>query len=500
MTEQRDRAADETHDADEVRPDVIARTAMRLAEPDTYAEERLGLSLHPKQAAVLRSLFPARGTSRVAFKCANEVGKTSSVATTAILFAMEVLNAQVISTAGVWMQVEQQLIPSLKKYSHLFRDWRFLDATVKIKGVDRYVGFSTKDEGFAQGFHRAPGHPLLAIIDEAAAVKDVIFSGVEDRCNPDYLLIMGSPLDPVGSFYDISTKLAKFYTHHSLNQMECLTTQGYWIDPVSVDRKIAKYGSRDHPFIMSNVFGEFAKRVLNALLSLGEFNACLASPPDHHPGTLQDQHVFVDVAGGGAKNVLAHRIGNKTRIVKKWVESSEMATCGEIVSICSRINRETGLRREQVTMDASGAGKPMADRMWEMGWPVHKFFGNSAPRFDMDYSNAISEVWGSGARKIKDCDHIIPDDDDFRCQAITRTLKRNSAGKFQILPKDEYCKDGHASPDEADAVFGAMMPCYTTVKTNLFGAPSDESERGWVERAQEERGLTNNVLPAESCL
>ena len=163
-----------------------------------YAEE-LGIKLHPKQRAVLEDLFAKTG-SRVSYRCSNEIGKTSVCATAAILYALEILDAQVISTAGVWMQVVQQLVPNLKRYAHLFPSWRFTESTVSIKGVDRYVGFSTRDEGFAQGFHRRPGQPLLAIIDEAASVQDGIFDGVEDRCNPDWLLVMGSPLDPVGRF------------------------------------------------------------------------------------------------------------------------------------------------------------------------------------------------------------------------------------------------------------------------------------------------------------
>jgi hypothetical protein len=481
----------------EPKSEELKNLAIALSSPIGYAKEQLNLTLHPKQSAVLSDLF--QHNSRVSFCCSNEVGKTSHVAAAAILYALDMLNAQCISTAGVWMQVVSQLVPSLKAHSHRFPRWKFNEASILINGVDRYVGFSTRDEGFAQGFHRREGMPLLAIIDEAAAVTDAIFDGVEDRCNPDFLLIMGSPLDPVGRFYDIETKLAKYYTHHSLNQMECLTTDGYWLDPMTIERKIAKYGSREHPFIMSNVFGQFSKRVLNALLSLGEFNACLNSPPDWHPDTVEDQHVFVDVAGGGAKNVLAHRVGNKVRIVKKWVESSEMATCGEVVAICTKLNRETGLKREQVTMDASGAGKPMADRMWEMGWPVNKFFGNAKPRFDMDYANLISEVWGSGAKKIKDCDVIVPDDEDFRSQAITRPLKRNSSGKFQIQPKEDYCADGHASPDEADAVFGAIQPSFFAGRANLLGADTFKDERGWREKGED--GQPGKYgLASESCL
>ena len=475
----------------------IVEKAKRLANPVTYAEDVLGLRLHPKQAAVCRDLFSKKG-SRVSFRCSNEVGKTASVATTSILYALDILNAQVISTAGVWMQVVSQLVPSLRAHQHKFPSWRFNESSINIGGVNRYVGFSTRDEGFAQGFHKREGMPLLAIIDEAAAVQDQIYDGVEDRCNPDYFLVMGSPLDPAGRFYDIETRLSRFYTHHTVNQMECLTTDGYWLDPLTIERKIAKYGSKDHPFILSNVFGEFAKRVQNALLSLGEFNACLATPPEHRPG-YNDRHAFVDVAGGGDANVFAVRQGNKVWIVKKWVESSEMATCGEIVAIMKRLQREIGLRPQEVSIDASGAGKPMADRLREMGYELHRFTGQSRPQLDMDYKNAISEVWGSGAAKIRACDMIIPNDDEFRSQVLSRQLKRDSKGKFQIEPKEDYCGRGFPSPDEADAIFGAMMPAVNQGRVNLIEQDVFD-DRGWVERASVAAGRFDSVLPAESCL
>ena len=478
--------------------DELKVEAQKLYNPVSYAREELSLRLHPKQSGVLLDLFKSKG-SRVSFRCSNEVGKTSSVATTAILYALDILNAQVISTAGVWMQVVSQLVPSLRLHMHKFPNWKFKESAININGIDRYVGFSTRDEGFAQGFHKREGMPLLAIIDEAAAVQDQIYDGVEDRCNPDYFLVMGSPLDPAGRFYDIETRLSRFYTHHTLNQLECLKEDGYWLDRSTIERKIAKYGSKDHPFIQSNVFGEFSKKVANALLSLGEFNSCLASPPEYMPG-YNDRHAFVDVAGGGDANVFAVRVGNKVSIVKKWVESSEMATCGEIVSIVTKLARDMGLKTSEVSIDASGAGKPMADRLREMGFDFHRFTGQSRTAYDHEYANAISEVWGSGAAKIRNCDIIVPNDEEFRSQVLSRTLKRNSKGKFQIEPKEDYCARGFPSPDEADAIFGAMMPATSRESFNLL-TPGYvlRDDRGWLDMASD-YSSHDGVLAGESCL
>lgn len=445
-----------------VRDPRAQKIATLLATPEGYAQQRLGMNLHPKQSAVLRDLF--RRGSRVSARCSNEVGKTSHIAVAAILYHLEVLNGQAISTAGSWMQVSEQLIPKLKLQSHRFPRWDFLDTAIKIDDVDRYLGFSTRDEGTAQGFHADPSRPLLAIIDEAAAVPLPIFNAIEERCNPTFLLIMGSPLDPAGQFYNIETTLAAHYTHHHINQIDCSTAKGWWCDQDTIDRKIAKYGP-EHPLVLSNVFGEFAKSVAGALLSLAEFQNCVNNPPPFRDG---DMHAFIDVAGGGNKNIFAFRRGNRVRIEKIWRDRSEMSAIGEIISIFKRLQRSDGLQLEQVSIDASGAGKPMADRAREMGYEFNRFTGQSAPRFDDEYYNARAEVWGSGCANIKACGVTIPDNEDLRMQLLQAVLKRHSSGKFLMESKEDMLKRGLESPDEADAVLGCMLPAPQSKSVNLI--------------------------------
>ena len=458
------------------------KNAKITALADGYAQRHLDLKLHPKQAAVLRDLFPAgKKQSRVSFRCGNEVGKTSHVAVAAILYALDILNAQVISTAGVWMQVVEQLIPSLKRFSNLYPQWRFLDSAISINGIDRYVGFSTRDEGFAQGFHKREGMPLLAIIDEAASVAPGIFNGVEDRCNPDFFLVMGSPLDPSGSFYDIETKLSKFYTHHHLGQPECLTTDGYWIDPISIERKLAKWGEK-HPFIQSNIYGEFSQRVENALISLGELESCLANPPEW---MRRDQrHAFIDFAAGRAKNVFAMRCGNKVWIEKKWTERDTMATVGECLATFKKLEREYGLQPDEVEGDADGMGIGLIHRLREVGLSIGEFHGGSPAIYSDDYANQISESWHESIGQIIRRDIILPHDDDFKAQILSRMSKRNSRGKFMLESKEDMAKRGLDSPDEADGILRAMMPLVSNKSFNLLGQQQEQDTRGWVERAR----------------
>lgn len=456
------------------------------------------MKLHPKQAALLKDLFPASGKSRVSARCANEVGKTRRILTAAILYAIEILDAQVISTAGVWMQVAQQLIPSLKQYAKLYPRWRFLDTSIKVDGIDRYVGFSARDEGFAQGFHKDQRRRLFACVDEAAAVDSTIIRSVEDRCNPDYFLVMGSPLDPIGAFYDIETKLSAHYSHHHLSQMDCLSSDGHWIDAADIERKIAKWG-RDSQFVQSNVFGEFSKVVAGAIISLGEFDSAMQSLPPFN-GERSDRHAFLDFAAGRAKNVFAVRVGNRTWIEKKWVDVNTMSACGEFLATFCKLHREYGLQPEEIDADADGLGGPMIDRLHEMGLKVNRFHGGSQPRFNAEYQNAIAEAWGEGAAKLKRKNVIVEPDEEFKGQALARQIKRNSSGKFQLESKEDMAKRSLPSPDEADAIFGAMMPKNMVEAKQVMGAREETREtkdsfwgnRGESELTQEE---ADSVIP-----
>jgi hypothetical protein len=476
--------------------EIRAKAQLRKT-PDGYAQSKMGMKLHPKQAAVLRDLFPGAGRkSRVSLRKANEVGGTRRIVAVAVLFALDILNAVVISTAGKWLQVSTQLIPALKAFQHLYPSWEFQDTCIKIKGIERYIGFSTIS-GFAQGFHRTEGRPLVAIIDEAGLVDKGIFDDMEDRCNPDYFLCAGAPMDPVGQFYDNETRLARLYKHHHISQLDCLTTAGWWIDPADIERKIAKYGSKDHPFIQSNVFGEFAAKVEGGLLSLAEFNACLANPPPHHPG-VDNRHLFIDV---GLNNCAAMRHGNKVWIEKRWVDGSIAGICGEVIRIATCLNNSVGLQPWEISVDAQGDyGKQVCDGLARMGWHINRFAGQSHEVRDPDYYNAISEAWLGGCALIKRGEIIIPDDDNVRAQCLSRKQRAGPGGKLQVEPKDEYMKRGFDSPHEGDAVFGAIMPVVWAKSVNLSGYSNDEpDQRGWVERARDEEGSWT-VTPAEGCL
>lgn len=462
--------------------DVPDRLRQALATPEGFAVGVLGLpgndqALYPAQGAVLRDLTPEG--AKVVWRCGNEVGKTSVGVTTAVLWHLTVFpTGQVISTAGAWRQVTGQLVPNLKKHSHKFpKDWQFNAESVVIKGVPRYIGFSTTNQQRSQGYHGDSLNPLLAIIDEAAAVADDIFFSFEERCNPQRFFVTGSTLDPVGAFYRMSTEQARFYSQHKLSQPECAHISREAIfrtiekfDPealAGVDRDkpdwAAIEGRCRHPVVLSRVFGAFYTDVENAVLGLRDLELCLENPPTAKPG---DRKAFCDFAAGGDENVLAVRVGNKVWIEKAWRERDTMAGVGEFARLFAKLKREYGFRPCDIEGDADGAGKVMIDRLRELGWPIEEFHGGSKPREDSRYFNRISEVWIEGADKIRKRQVILERDAELMAQLVSRRWHRKSEGSARIEGKEDLFKRKLGSPDRADAVLGAMQPGVLATSTN----------------------------------
>jgi phage terminase large subunit len=492
-------------------PNDREAVARALGTPSGYAHVRLGFKLHPRQAAVLDDLF-AKPKQRLAFFCGNEVGKTSRVGVAAILYALEIKRARVQVTSASDRQLKEQLVPNLKRQAHRFGKWDFLDRSIKIGGINQALFYTGRDEGTFQGFHEESETggeriPQLIIVDESAAVRDEILGAAEDRCNPTWLLFMGSPLDPSGKFYRMSTELAGFYAVHRLSKLDCILPKGGWHDPEDIARTIAKNngieigrareivltgqhgGEIKDPLTLSSIFGEFATYVEYALLTLTEFEKAMENPPRFAPG---DRHAFCDFAGGRAKNVFACRNGNRAWIEKKWVEPNEMTAVGEFVRLFRKANQEWGLQAEEIEGDGDGLGGPMVRRIQELGWPINDFHGGAAARFNPRYHDAWTESWAEAAGRLKACDVIVTRDGDFQSQILGRKIKPHSSGKMKLESKEEMRRRGLASPDEADALCVALSGCPKSF--NIAGTP--EWNEGWVQQLAEEIG--SGQLPGAS--
>lgn len=432
--------------------------------PEAYSQFRLGMKLHPTHIDVIKSVFEKRA-SKVAFRAANSVGKTSSVAVACIFYAIEMLNANVVSTSATYRQILHQLIPNLKKYQHLFPNWEFLDNQIKVNGKSKYLGFATNDGAARfQGFHENDKEPLLIIVDEAAGVDDEIYQAI-GRCIPTHLLVMGSPLGPEGVFYSIETdaNMSAIFKHFKLTQLECLKENGYWLNKSDIDTTIKSWGN-ENPYVLSTVYAEFGSQIANGLLSLPELEKCYKFPPLYKDG---QKHVALDfAAGGGDSNVIAFRNGNKVDIIKSFHESEPMRACDIIATELNELRDTYGIRPSDVSGDADGLGIGFVSRLKDLGWNINAFHGGSAP-LNPIYGNRIAECWLEGIKQIRNCGIILPLNNEFKLQILSRKQSLNTSGKLKLESKADMKSRGIHSPDEADAILIAMSNPQSGYVTNV---------------------------------
>ena len=193
---------------------------LKASKCQNFPEMWLGLKPYKWQKDVLQTLDHKE--ARVALKAANGSGKTSVCAAAAVLWHMiRFPESLVVCTAGVWRQVEDQLWPTMRKYTlGLGEGWTVFNSEIRYGNGSRAIGFSTSDPGKFEGWHRqGPSENLLMVIVEAKTVPDSIFEAVE-RCQPSRILMMSSPGGTSGAFYRAFTKEARLWSPFSVAASE----------------------------------------------------------------------------------------------------------------------------------------------------------------------------------------------------------------------------------------------------------------------------------------
>jgi phage terminase large subunit len=419
----------------------VMKRAMRL---ENFPELFLGMQPYEWQVRVLSDLNYK--DSRVAMKAANGSGKTSVVAASAVLWHMlRFPGSLVVTTAGVWRQVEDQLWPSLRKLAGMLGPgWRVTASQVEYSNGSRAIGFSTTDPGKFEGWHRqGPSENLLMIVDEAKTVGDSVYEAIE-RCQPSRLLVMSSPGGPQGAFYRAFTKEAHLWKTHSVTSYDCPHIPESWIE-----QQFEKWGEK-HPLVRSMIFGEFMDLGSeNLVINYNVLQNCFQNPPMERKG---GKVAFCDFAAGGDENVLCVRDGNKVEPLVCWKERDTMASVGRFIMEFEKFN----LNPENIYGDAGGLGIPMCDALAESGWGINRVNNGERAYDDRHYANRGSEMWYTAARKMEKCEVIVPEDDVLIEQLTTRMGKTNSRGKLILESKQDMRSKGIDSPDRGDALVGCI--------------------------------------------
>lgn len=406
--------------------------------PGWFAREVLKFTPYDWQDEVLWDL--AVGTKPVVLKAANGSGKTQGIASVAVLWHCAVFpKSQVVTTAGVYRQVKEQLWGNLRTHKDkLGSGWQINTTDLLAPNGSRAIGFSTDDAAKFEGWHN---DNLLIILDEAKSIPDEIWEAVQ-RCNAPRIriLVMSSTGTTDGFFAEAFHQKRKFFSTHSVTAYDCPHLSEEWIEGQ------LEYWKPHHPLVRSMIFSEFREATFSDyVISAKKWAECLDNPPDHQPAPRM---AFIDWAAGGDENVVAIMHGNKVDELICWRDTDTMASANRAAVELSR----RGISMSHVWADDGGLGHPINDALAKNGMPVRRLLNNWKPTQKDHFANLGAELWFEAARLIERREVILLDDEILMQQATSRMVATSVGGKLGLEKKEEMRARGLSSPDRADAV------------------------------------------------
>src|SRR6266478_849507 len=265
----------------------------------------LGIDLYDWQADVVNTydLHSDGPTFKLALRAPNDSGKTSRIAVLCALWHLVKHPAgKVVYMSKDARQVSDQFWATIRQHLHHFPTWKITDSQHLIETPEGGFlrGFTSKESGRVEGFHQAPGAPLLVLVDEAKSIDEEIFRGI-DRCDYNVLTYISSPDEKTGRFYDAfqSDQFAKF--HAGLKDCKHIGKE-------RIEYIRAWYGA-DDPYTHSVLDGEFMDYGAGVphIIEHGELDAWR----NQTIGVLHGRKVIAcDWARGGDDNVILVRDGN----------------------------------------------------------------------------------------------------------------------------------------------------------------------------------------------
>ena len=331
----------------------------------------------------------------------------------------------------------------------------------------RAIGFSTDEPNKFEGWHN---ENLLMIFDEAKSIPEGIWHAAE-RCQPTAWLAMSSTGGIDSRFAQLFLSPKSKWEKHSITSYDCEhLSKTSWIQD-----QIDEYGV-DHPLVRSMIFSEFISEgdgaTVLTLEKLRKLRDANVRPMTSEP------YAFIDWGGGGDETVIAIRRGNQVQMPIAWSSANTMATVGRAINEL----KSAGVKADNGWADDGGLGKPMNDRMREMGWPIKRLnFGGKA--YSDRYVNRGSEIWWETARQIERAELILPQDELMDAQLCSRKAKITSSGKMGLESKDEMKRRGVSSPDRGDAVCGVC--CVRNDLGELTRFDSGNTGSDWLSEMQE---------------
>lgn len=429
---------------------------------------------------------------------ANGSGKDEIVtAPFAVWFILTKIRSRCIITGSSYEQLKDQ---TFKYISGLCEDINTLHKRKVFEIIEFHIKcndtgseikcFVTDDPGKAEGRHPFNDYPdseMAVIINEAKSVADPLFEAFSRFTGYNYWIEISSPGTTSGHFWK-----------------RCTLAEAKWPQPMKLGyfywRQVSAFEC-DHLTKTTHIHnlklehGEtsliYRSQVLAEFTSLDEAAYIPSTLFENYPKLAQRTFGLPTLAGldfalGGDEMVLyVFRFG------KLHLRVSKLKNAGAVVNQVISWIKEFNLEACNVKADDGGIGKPIIDRLEELGYAVTRVRNEARSRNPNFFKNRGAENWNRLKRLIED--RIFPAIED------TKTVNQLSTRGYEVRgivtkleTKKEMKARGLDSPDRADA----LALCFDGIPISAFKSPeatitNDPAARfGELIAAQRTRPLT----------
>lgn len=370
-------------------------------------------------------------------------------------------DAFLVTSAPSWPQVQAILWREIRRAHRLGKlpgritlecQWYMGEG----RSAEELIGMGRKpadyNEHAFQGLH---ARYILIILDEAGGVPVSLWTAVMTLMTNDNarLLVIGNPDDP-GSYFANVCKPSSAFNVITISAFDSPNFTGEevpddvaenLVGPGWVEERRAEWGEGS-PLWMSKVMAEFPDVSDEYLITP---NMIQMGIDTNLPG-LEHGRYGVDVARfGDAKSVVYRNRGGQVRYEDAWGMADTMTTCGKLVIIVTKHHR---VHSVPMTIDVTGVGGGVVDRMKEQGHDVIPFVSSARANRPDKFQNRRAEAFWQFRTDLElgniDLD---PEDKTLHNQLMSIKWGVTSSGKIYIESKDDMRDRGVASPDLADA-------------------------------------------------
>lgn len=166
------------------------------------------------------------------------------------------------------------------------------------------------------------------------------------------------------------------------------------------------------------------------------------------------------------------RQGRRAGALRRLYKHGPMEVVAKVAAIADRE------KPDAINVDATGIGSGVADRLIELGYPVHRIhFGGKAAK-DEQYGIKRDEIWGDMKEWLEDLPNQLPDDDSLASDLCAPQYSYDSSRRLKLESKESMRKRGVKSPDGGDALaltFATPFAGYAGAKGS---AQSYKAQRG----------------------